>query len=361
MAQRGEELRYYYERLLSQPELLTSTTVHQILGIDNEKVAMATQATKLMSHLSTVEANTEALRTAFAGLDKLPKLPSLTHETGWEAVARLSSTPQTPKQTRLTTALLRSGASPGGYWLSKTSPEKETSVKQSLSNALAFSIFATPPRQNAKSKSVDVAADDDMMAAVRDTLWATHSGRSPLKLAATEHIAATTCLDGDSKVIQRLARDLQGARKRADEYEHKAGQFEDAAHEVVLLQLELAQTLERVVDLQRQAGKTVDAEILERLRELSDGSPTQRCKDSKGQQVDMSVTGIARTAQLGAELATETTARKNAEDNCADLRKQIEQLEAELRRRPPLADHKIQRSPRRQPVTHAALRKSSGT
>jgi hypothetical protein len=135
IAQRGEELRYYYERLLGNPVaraqlchtypmwyrmacigrlrylraaqvLLTSETVHSVLGVDHDRVDMATQAARLLTHLHTVEANAEALRSVFsaraprphlticpvawaravtaAAAVPRPTLPSLTHESGWE-------------------------------------------------------------------------------------------------------------------------------------------------------------------------------------------------------------------------------------------------------------------------------------
>ena len=103
IAQRGEELRYYYERLLGNPVaraqlcqtypvwyrlacmgrliylraaqvLLTSETVHSVLGVDHDRVDMATQAARLLTHLHTVEANAEALRSVFSARAPRPHL-----------------------------------------------------------------------------------------------------------------------------------------------------------------------------------------------------------------------------------------------------------------------------------------------
>ena len=47
------------------------------------------------------------------------------------------------------------------------------------------------------------------------------------------------------------------------------------------------------------------------------------------------------------ELEAQTAARAAADAASAELQRHIDRLEAELRRRPPLAGNKIQRSPRR--------------
>ena len=56
IAQRGEELRYYYERLLGDPKLLTDPLVHELLGIEAEQVDMATQSSKMCAPDSSVAA-----------------------------------------------------------------------------------------------------------------------------------------------------------------------------------------------------------------------------------------------------------------------------------------------------------------
>ena len=65
IAQRGEKLRYYYQRLLGDPKLLCDSAVHEVLGIEKEQVDMATSASKM---LLKVHVNTEMIQEVFDAL-----------------------------------------------------------------------------------------------------------------------------------------------------------------------------------------------------------------------------------------------------------------------------------------------------
>ena len=103
IAQRGEELRYYYQRMLGDPKLLCNPIVHEVLGIEKEQVDMATSASKM---LLKVNVNTEMIQEVFDALPAKATQPVAAEESSWDDVlssasggadAGVSGTP--PRQT----------------------------------------------------------------------------------------------------------------------------------------------------------------------------------------------------------------------------------------------------------------------